>query len=65
MLKREDGGFMAKESSVRVSRSGTYVVKAAESRPSRVVSSRSNGRTNRPSTSDKRAAHALLKSKRG
>lgn len=55
---------MAKKSSTRVSQSGTYVVKAAESRPSAVVS-RSYGRTNRPSASDKRAAHALLKSKRG
>lgn len=56
---------MAKETSVKVSRSGTYVVKAAESRPARIISSRSNGQTSRPSTSDKRAAHALLKSKRG
>ena len=55
---------MAKESAVRVSRSGTYVVKAAESRPSKVVA-RSKGRTSRPSASDKRAAHAFLKSKRG
>lgn len=55
---------MAKGSSMRVSRSGTYVVKAAESRPAKVVA-RSNGRASRPSTSDKRAAHAFLKSKRG
>jgi hypothetical protein len=55
---------MAKESSMRVSRSGTYVVKAAESPPSKIVS-RNDGRTSRPTTSDKRAANALLKSKRG
>jgi hypothetical protein len=49
--------------STRVSQFGTYVVKAAESRPSKVVAR--NGQASRPTNSDKRAAHALLKSKRG
>lgn len=56
---------MAKGSLAKVSQSGTYVVKAAESRSSKVVS-RPYGRISRhPTTSDKRLASALLKSKRG
>lgn len=55
---------MGKGSLSRASRSGTYVVKAGESRPSKVVG-RSEGRVSRPTTNDKRAANALLKSKRG
>lgn len=55
---------MTKGSSVRVSRSGAYVVKAAESRPSKVVA-RSKGRSVSPSASEKRAAHAFLKSRKG
>lgn len=55
---------MPKESSLRVSRSGSYVVKSAESRSTKVAAN-SNGRASRPTRSDKRAANALLKSKRG
>lgn len=56
---------MAKGSLARVSQSGTYVVKAAESRSSKVVSRPDGQISRRPTTSDKRLANALLKNKRG
>ena len=43
---------------------GAYIVKAAESRPSRVAAKPSD-RRNAPSTADKRLASALLKVKGG
>jgi hypothetical protein len=57
---------MPKGSLAKVSQSGTYVVKAAESRSSKVIS-KPDGRviSKRPTMSDKRLANALLRSKRG
>ena len=49
--------------SMKARRAGAYIVKAAESRPSRVAS-KSGSRTSTPSGNDKRLAHALLKTKR-
>jgi hypothetical protein len=54
---------MQKQPSPKIRRAGAYVVKAAESRPSRVAA-KANGRIVTPSSDDKRLAHALLKSKR-
>lgn len=56
---------MTNEPSGSIRRNGAYVVKAAESRPSRVVASKSDGRSRTPSSEDKKLARALLKSKRG
>lgn len=54
---------MSHQPSTRIRRAGAYIVKAAESRPSRVVS-KSDGRTSTPSGADKRLAQALLMTKR-
>jgi hypothetical protein len=54
---------MRNSSSTKVRRAGAYIVKAAESRPSR-VDSKSDGRKSTPSGEDKRLAQALLKTKR-
>jgi len=54
---------MRNSPSTKIRRAGAYIVKAAESRPSRVVS-KSDGRASTPSGDDKRLAHALLKSRR-
>lgn len=48
---------------IKISRAGAYIVKAAESRPSRVLS-KPHGRISTPSSDDKRLAHALLETKR-
>ncbi len=54
---------MRNQQSTSIRRAGAYIVKAAESRPSRVLS-KSDGRTSTPSSDDKRLAQALLKTKR-
>jgi hypothetical protein len=54
---------MRNQQSTKIRRAGAYIVKAAESRPSRVLSE-SNGRSTTPSSADKRLAQALLKTKR-
>lgn len=53
---------MSNQPPTRIRRAGAYIVKAAESRPSRVVS-KPAGRASTPSGDDKRLAQALLKSK--
>jgi hypothetical protein len=50
---------MANQRSPKIRRAGSYVVKAAESRPSEVRGKR-NGRVSTPSTSDKELARYLL-----
>jgi hypothetical protein len=54
---------MRNQQTPKIRRAGAYIVKAAESRPSRVVS-KSDGRISTPSSADKRLAHALLQTKR-
>lgn len=54
---------MSKKQSPRVSRHGAYIVKAAESRPSRVTP-KSDARPSKPSEGDKVLARALMKSQR-
>jgi hypothetical protein len=54
---------MSKNSrSIKVSRAGAYVVKAAES-PSSRVKSKSSGRGTTPSAGDRRLAGAVLRNK--
>lgn len=53
-----------KKQNIRVSRSGAYTVKAAESRPRRVTP-RTDGRANTPTEADKSLVRALLRLKRG
>jgi len=48
---------------MKLSRAGAYIVKAAESRPTRIAA-KSGSRTSTPSGADKRLAQALLKAKR-
>lgn len=55
---------MAKRFPARVSRTGTYVIKAAESRPTRVAS-RKSGRFTTPTAADQQLASELLRAKRG
>jgi hypothetical protein len=61
----DEGGnhAMRNHQSPKIRRAGAYIVKAAESRPSRVLA-KSDGRISTPSSDDKRLAHALLKTKR-
>ena len=54
---------MRNQQSPKIRRAGAYIVKAAESRPSRVAA-KANGRISTPNSDDKRLAHALLKTKR-
>lgn len=56
---------MAKQ--VKARTSGAYVIKAAESRPTKVVakSAKSGRSQSKPSADDKRLARAFLKQKRG
>jgi hypothetical protein len=54
--------MMAKQRSTKIRRTGAYIVKAAESRPSRVAAKDGVARST-PNTSDKRLAGALLKVK--
>jgi hypothetical protein len=54
---------MRVQQSTKIRRAGAYIVKAAESRPSR-VHAKSDGRVSTPSGDDKRLARALLKTKR-
>jgi hypothetical protein len=53
---------MGKERSKSVSRAGAYIVKAAESRSTR-VSSTSDAKSTAPNVDDKRLVEALLKVK--
>jgi hypothetical protein len=53
---------MGKNSNSKISRSGTYVVRAGETRPTKVVG-RITGKTTLPTASDKRAAQALVRLK--
>lgn len=54
---------MRNQSPTKIRRAGAYIVKAAESRPSRVVS-KPDARPSTPSRDDKRLAEALLKTRR-
>jgi hypothetical protein len=54
---------MGKNLNRKVSRAGTYVVRAGETRPAKVVG-RITGKITQPTQSDKRAAEALVKLKR-
>jgi hypothetical protein len=66
MTVYSDGGgndAMRNQQTPKIRRAGAYIVKAAESRPSRVLA-KSDGRMSTPSSADKRLAHALLNTKR-
>ena len=54
---------MARRIPTRVSRDGTYVVKAAETRPTRVAARR-NGRDTKVTEQDQQLASELLRAKR-
>jgi hypothetical protein len=54
---------MRNQQTTKIRRAGAYIVKAAESRPSRVLA-KSAGRISTPSSDDRRLADALLKTKR-
>ncbi len=53
---------MSKQGSSRIRRTGAYVVKAAETRSTRVAS-KSTGRTQTPNSSDKKLVDALVRTK--
>lgn len=54
---------MGKSTNHKISRAGSYVIRAGETRPTKVVG-RVNGKATQPTNSDKRAARALVKLKK-
>jgi hypothetical protein len=54
---------MAKASKQKLSRAGSYVVKAGETRPTKVVG-KVNGKVTQPTTNDRRAARVLVRLKK-